>query len=826
MPKTPPNLLPPVAAVAVDDTPLLLRLPSELLPGIVEASASPLRTYIQLLSLCRVTRTATRGTPRELSFFCDDDADPLIDEVMVPTPDALAALVGPCKTLAKLTLPCGDVLPLWRRGKEAACAPWVSEAFSGHGQLTVLTAPSASAARVFMATLPGIVGHLPGLEQLHLGGPDKSTVTTRHIPLGPEDSVFWADSLRKSFRSLMAALGRSCPRLRVLHHTMPCDDVPPNALLPIAGVITDLHAPMGGNSGVSSKSFIAACLTSMRHLTLGWCSRHFLRPIASRLTQLRLLGSDLSKRRWRHEISESLADVGLCRLETLQLPLRCGPSAGATFARLIGANRKTLRTVILSVICDTPGTEAALWMLLDPLNGLPHLTDLTVILDGDGLTAPSHDEVVFACLTPGLLDRLEHLAIHLQHPWKAHCPMMIPLVRIASRRLRTLCLDVHNLPLQETTVELTCPRLEELALPEHGGFDPCLGKLVLDCPQLRSIEGFPGRSWFSGADAPCQHQATPMPHLVRVHKVRSGCSLATPLLSQLLDTAPRLRDLSGPSPGLHEGALLTRLLASGSLVRLSLSFSASLLPRHHAPQAADGRTLRLPAQLERLEVPCFFGIDGMELVVDAPGLRSLSLTAASSLTRTRVALRCPALGALKLGAARLVSLGLADPRGPVPPLIHLTLAIQLWGVPPVGEVKDESFMEDAAGPVELLGSRLRRICLKGTFPAWPQLAAALGRLPRLAELRLEDITSPGDLVLACPALKRLVLDVTRFRSVVFDCPLLEVLTVTRDSLELLEPAGGRVPPNLHLPTDFLYSDRSLRARFPWLKWVPPAERPW
>ncbi|KAJ4459805.1 hypothetical protein PAPYR_4202 [Paratrimastix pyriformis] len=128
--------------------------------------------------------------------------------------------------------------------------------------------------------------------------------------------------------------------------------------------------------------------------------------------------------------------------------------------------------------------------------------------------------------------------------------------------------------------------------------------------------------------------------------------------------------------------------------------------------------------------------------------------------------------------------------------------------------EDEPFMEDVAGTLELLGARLRCLCLRGTFPAWPQLAAALGRLPRLAELALYLLTAPGDLVLACPALQRLTLSANRFRSVVFDCPRLELLVIgiILRRLERFEPAGGHPPPNL-----CVRMQPHLAERFPWLQ---------
>ncbi|KAJ4458231.1 hypothetical protein PAPYR_6049 [Paratrimastix pyriformis] len=749
-------MLPPPAPVAQGGGPsLLIRLPSELLLTIMEASSPSLETYLQLLSLCRATRTAIRGTPRELSFFLcnnDDDndayegdvTDPLMAQVIAPSPDALAALVGPCKGLVKLTLPRGNVMLL---GRSPANAPWVSEAFEGHSRLAVLSVPSADA---YMPFLPGIVGLLPGLEELHMGGPDQITTMTRHSIRGSS----WAAHLFSKADELLAALGRSRPPLlRVL--------------------------------------------------------RHSLRPIA----QLRLLNCG--------GISEDLADVGLCRLESVQLSLRCDSAAEvATLGRLLGANRDTLRTVILEAVAGGAAARPrgvgpiSLAGLFDPLNGLPHLDDLTVILTEEYRlenTLPDPDAVL-GCLTPGLLDRLAHLSVHLCYgkpEFNNRCPTAP--IRIAARRLRTLCFNVGYMILSSTILELACPCLEALALPEYVKRykQAFLGGLVMDCPQLRSIEGFPGER--------CQCQATAMPHLARLRVLRGTASLGA--LLPLLDLAPGLRDLS-PTIAVTQAAHLARLLASDTLTRLSLSANRDVV----------GRILRLPAQLERLELS--LSTHPNELVVDAPGLRSLSLTDDDAWQKSelRVALRCPALLALKLDVSRLTHLGLADPGGPVPPLVHLILHVEphsryMSDIREMEEAtQDEPFMEDVAGTLELLGARLRCLCLRGTFPAWPQLAAALGRLPRLAELALFRLTAPGDLVLACPALQRLTLSDTRFRSVVFDCPRLEVLVMCfiPGCLERFEPAGGHTPPNLCC----VRMQPDLNERFPWLASVPGIDHGW
>ncbi|KAJ4459335.1 hypothetical protein PAPYR_4631 [Paratrimastix pyriformis] len=562
---------PPVAAVdLVDVMPLLLRLSPELFSTMVEHSASPLLTYMQLLSLCRATRTAVRGTPRELSFCFDDDDDGvglLVAEVTVPTPDALAALVGPCKGLVKLTLPGGDgaLLPLGRLPEEAVCAPWVSEAFVGHDRLAVLEVPSVTS----LLLLPAIVGHLPGLVELRIGGPDSHTAMTRGIPSVPRVRRDAPDSLSSAFLALLEALGQSCPSLRVLHQTAMrlnvTDTDDDNYVLPNMGQLTDIHLLLGGPGDVPVIPEFIAQLTSVRRLTLDWCENSYLRPVAPRLTHLRLVGPVFASGR-------GLAEVGLCQLESIQM----NPGRAETLSKLVSANRNTLRSVILHF------DEVA---IVSPLNDLPHLTDLTLLFASPLATPPPHIlDAIFAHLTPVLLDRLEHLAVHL------HCNGCLPTgptIRLASRRLRTLCLGLRGLQLSETTLELACPCLEALVLPEpseedcHGPESGCppspeaqlealvnlkpigsdvkttFGGLVLDCPQLRSLEGLPGPS--------CKHlAATAMPHLARVRGIRSLNKLALPLLTPLLDAAPRLRDLSPMVDVTKEPALLARLLASSN----------------------------------------------------------------------------------------------------------------------------------------------------------------------------------------------------------------------------------------------------------------------
>ncbi|KAJ4455004.1 hypothetical protein PAPYR_10132 [Paratrimastix pyriformis] len=91
---------------------------------------------------------------------CSEGATPIL------TADALAAIVGPCKGLIKLTLPTRNVVPpLVGCGlDDAACLPWVREAFAGHSRLAVLHVPWAEP---LCWAIRHILPLLPGLEELY-----------------------------------------------------------------------------------------------------------------------------------------------------------------------------------------------------------------------------------------------------------------------------------------------------------------------------------------------------------------------------------------------------------------------------------------------------------------------------------------------------------------------------------------------------------------------------------------------------------------------------------------------------------------------------------
>ncbi|KAJ4455985.1 hypothetical protein PAPYR_8949 [Paratrimastix pyriformis] len=92
------------------------------------------------------------------------------------------------------------------------------------------------------------------------------------------------------------------------------------------------------------------------------------------------------------------------------------------------------------------------------------------------------------------------------------------------------------------------------------------------------------------------------------------------------------------------------------------------------------------------------------------------------------------------------------------------------------------------------GSHLQRVslCSRWLPPTdWPEVAAALGRLPRLFSLELPF--DSADMVLACPRLSHLSVSASKLRSLVLDCPQLEELWASFDSdLERFELTADRI----------------------------------
>ncbi|KAJ4461664.1 hypothetical protein PAPYR_1784 [Paratrimastix pyriformis] len=404
------------------------RLPPDLLRAIVEASTrSQLQAYIQLLGLSHAVRVSIRGTLRELSL----DPDPvLLGITPTITPDALASLVGPCKSLRKLSFSDG-----W--GGDVSMAAqindgWVDEAFGGHAQLAIL----AQLPSLPEPVVERILGHLPGLAEL-------------------------AASPRLALSArLLAALARSCPGLQVLRCSVGdgrADPAQLAALAPLSSVLTELE--IQGDPNLESLAALVGTLSAVASLKLPRCPPAALEPIGPHLTSLEL-GSSLGE--------EDLPGPWLCRLEVLSLTTK-SDRFSAPLTRLLAANQATLRSLTLTLHL---GDAAKVPLLMASLRAMPHLTHLDCGASGPGCT-------LSAILSPDLVDRLESLTILLDAAEPAP-------VRIASRSLQKLRLGARMGPTSGLT--LHCPALVELDL---AGKAP---RLTLQCPRLRALSAFPDQN--------------------------------------------------------------------------------------------------------------------------------------------------------------------------------------------------------------------------------------------------------------------------------------------------------------------------------------------
>ncbi|KAJ4457878.1 hypothetical protein PAPYR_6557 [Paratrimastix pyriformis] len=367
---------------------------------IVEASDYQLLTYLQLLGLSHTTRVNIWGTPRQLSF---DDPDFTDDNVIaaIVTPDALAAIVGPCAHLTMLSFP-----------KRTECfsgadGAWVDVAFAGHTQLAILET-------LMFAALPRILEHLTGLEELTLGAEPHHTNIT-----------------------LLSLLAGAPPSLRILRlvNGVPWMQLDALGCLSLARTITQLDAPRVYWPNPESATGFAR----LERLCLGPCSGvAFLRPIASRLTHLTLPTTRLDS----CALVAELAGMGLCRLVELSLSL-LNWNCHDPLACLLAANRDTLGSLALSTDSrEDPPPASVLAVLAD----LPRLTRLQY-RENRALKRTDLDAML-----AGVLDRLEDLELSSPD---------LSLSRIASTRLRVLRLGQRI----DHPLTVDCPALEVLALP-------------------------------------------------------------------------------------------------------------------------------------------------------------------------------------------------------------------------------------------------------------------------------------------------------------------------------------------------------------------------
>ncbi|KAJ4454812.1 hypothetical protein PAPYR_10375 [Paratrimastix pyriformis] len=688
------------------------RLPPELLRAIVEAAPNPSAScYILLLSLSHSIRTRIRGTPRELSF---DEPNWLLSDI-TPTAEALAALVGPCKALDKLSFP----FPTKWWDLSARDNPgWVEETFGGHAQLAVLALPCLSEGDVGR-----ILCLLPGLVELSI---DMNFDMNTHV---------------------LTILAHSCPGLRVLKCSV-LRTTHLAALAPLLGGLERLELQLHPIPNLRVLTALVCNLSSVSILKLPYCPPAALGSVASHLTSLKL----------SNNLSElDLPGPWFCRLETLSLRL-CYPSSfSVPLARLLASTQATLHSLTLKLELQAvwapplgpaapPAGHPEVPPLMAALRAMPHLTRLHLIM----LTGCS-----ISALPPDLLDRLERLNVVFG---KAEPDP----VRIVSRRLRRLCLEVEMGPTSD--LALNCPALEDLDLSEMARCH----LTSVQCPRLRTI-----RAALS-ADGLLSHN---LPDLDMDERPRIRCWTDPDWLTGM----PQLRVLSYVR--LTQPDLVARLCASESLIHLEeLHLDVTRLP--------NPLILRLPGQLERLDLhieredqPVEGSLSAFDLQVAARGLLGFSLTFDDVL---------PAASRLLLNCPSLVSLDLKSPAA----LFSVQVDEEEAGTQAMQPRKLTVDGLEAASLLGLLTRHGARLChfrlwrLLAANEDWPQLMGALSEMPRLTKLYMRVSGAVSNLSLSCPQLQELtVSDLRDELKVVLACPRLKDVTgIRQHQMELVLPA--------------------------------------
>ncbi|KAJ4461962.1 hypothetical protein PAPYR_1666 [Paratrimastix pyriformis] len=673
------------------------------------------------------------------------DADPA-DQLPTPTADALAALLGPCKDLIKLTLPSHEP-GLWGCGRTAGgYAPWVDEAFAGHVHLATLRIPIGDSV---MPALPRILGHLPGLVDFDL----HVSSSSGHVD---------------SSGALMAALGRCCPRLEGLHLSADVrwegfDPTP----LSQSPQIKRLTLPWTTAGSFPQLDLFLGSLPRLEQLRLGQFSPALVQ-VAPQLTHLTLPTCRL----------DDLPELGLGRLEAFESP---GPGTGCLPA-VLSASRHTLRSLAVQPDSD----PRPLFGLLDSCPGLTHL-DLRVT------------EVDLADIPQGLLNRLEWLRL-------APDDTVTP-IHLVSATLRELYLHgAYSGP----SMTLACPTLEYLALPTAPAEAPHPYALALGCPRLRLISGLGEQALAECQDMACLTRVdytwsrlTPHPPpaalaalLARAPRLAclSGVRCAQPQdLTDLCRAAPSLHTLHATLA--QEGILTT----PGDESRLDLTLPGHVeslgLTLELIGVVRAAHTLDVGLEAAGLRV-CSLGETSFQspirsLAIRCPALAALQLSLSlCSFDIAPVDITPVDIAPVDIAPVGIAPVGIAPAHTPTGALAASVGSLRRL------EISDCPALE----PAVLLAclqqhARLRQVVLgRGTLSqahgAWPQLADALCALPRLTQLALEDVPA-ARLVLACPALRDLRLSVKSLRSLVLDCPLLEELRgPLGPDLERFELTGG------------------------------------
>ncbi|KAJ4454516.1 hypothetical protein PAPYR_10737 [Paratrimastix pyriformis] len=690
------------------------RLPPELLRAIVEASSCPLHVYLQLVGLSHAIREGLRGTLRELSIV----PDPALALI---TADALAAILGPCKRLEKLTFDADaagrgafDPHKYWC----VATLGWVDEAFGGHTQLAALLMPSTPRCELVVER---ILSHLPGLVELTL---------SYGLPANT---------------NLLQAISHSCPGLQVLRCHFLDDRAATDfaALAPLSGVLKELQF-WGVTKSESSLAAFVGSLSALTSLELPTRVHCPLEPIASHLTSLRMPNPPLVE--------------GLCRLEALSI---WGCPSLAPVTRLLAANRATLRRLSVSVTRLSPEEVQS---LMASLCALPHLTDLS-------LEAP-------ALPPPVLVDRLEHLYIHfvgdLAHVRLASSRLqqLDATFLQATSRLEVSCPALVGLNLTRCThpcpTVLHCPRLRTLRMVARN-LD---GSVVAPMPDLEVVEAhgiheivWEDPAWLlAGSSAPRRLRELNGNgiHLTRPDLLAGLCACGSLV---------RLAWLRLDVTRFPTHPLVLRLPGQLTHIRLVIEKKGDC--------ANVGRDVDDEDEDEEEEDDDDGRPVALDLQVEAPGLLDFHLTIEGSLPSARVRLlNCRHLVRLRLWtygpAALQVDEDAMQPRcicleGPLKMAGLLSLLTRHGArLREVTIVRSFPAADYALRMMEALSGlpRLTSLLLS-LAQAWGAVSLAC---PQLRQLTLFEFGDVSEVALACPLLERLKGVRNMRRRVFFDLP--------------------------------------------------------
>ncbi|KAJ4461652.1 hypothetical protein PAPYR_1765 [Paratrimastix pyriformis] len=796
--------------------------------AIIEASRCSVHAYIQLLSLSHAIRDAVRGKPQELSFVPAEDntAEDTEDDLPPPTATALAAIVGPCKRLEKLVLPSRD--PIYECGRtEADCAPWVDQAFAGHTALAVLHIHEG---RPLMPVMVRILGHLPGLEEFLLDADEGMGLTN----------------------PILAALGRCCPRLRALNLRGQGTAALDFSLLgPLAGTLKRLAVPALPLSA-SLRAFVGALALERLEVATLW-------PGLAQAAQLGASLTSLTARGTKGLQPSVVGALSFSRLEHLDLLDTSFHHAltEPVVTRMLADSAATLRSVSMDRVILNADGGRALFAALASLPRLVSL-DLDAIqaaapdlglLGADLLNRLERLTLssarALASISPSFagahlrLLRLSFRMNVLARSLTIHCPA---LEELSLPRCRSF-------PGYEA--RLHCPRLRRLSGMSGqslDGSDPM--------PELRALDGEVAPK---GSDEPAWllPLLSASPRLRRLSgvcvsrpetlaKITAMSSLAA--IGGLVLVVGRGIDVTGGTLDLRLPPQLQSLWVQ---LRVPRSGPKAPAPAHPAAKKNKEKE-KAPVDLLKNERDEFEVKDVEEdenedededededeadeeqgeddddheaddvggpgaddegeedeedeegddedddddedkgndppplcLRVAASTLRELSLEGGRALVSLEVA--CPSLCMLRFfGAPRLTSFGLAEPAARLRKL-------EIEDTCPLGGQCFLGFLEGHGGRLEDISiETISQSCME----MWPQLALALGRLPRLRSLALFPTPCP-DMVLASPSLRSLAMslqydgDEVRLRSLTLDCPLLEELMASFDqNLERFQFAG-------------------------------------